>query len=69
MARVSRKNNDYVKAVATRDDQELRIFKTALYARLSVEDNGKNGDSLEAQIRYCIPMPSILKLRSGRINF
>ena len=52
MARVSRKNNDYVKAIAVRDDQELRIFKTALYARLSVEDNGKSGDSLEAQIRY-----------------
>ena len=29
-----------------------QICRTALYARLSVEDNGKDGDSLESQLMY-----------------
>lgn len=52
MARISRKNNAYVKASEKRKPQEIQIFKTALYARLSVEDNGKDSESLEAQLQY-----------------
>lgn len=49
MARGSRKHNS---AVVTQPAAEpLKIYRTAIYVRLSVEDNGKgDGDSLENQI-------------------
>jgi len=46
MARVSRKKQN---AVQTQVDTSVRIWKTALYVRLSVEDNGKDSDSVENQ--------------------
>ena len=39
MARVSRKKQN---TVQTQVDTSVRIWKTALYVRLSVEDNGKD---------------------------
>lgn len=51
MARSSRKQNN----VTTQEPlaQQSQIYRTALYVRLSVEDNGKiNGDSLENQIEF-----------------
>jgi DNA invertase Pin-like site-specific DNA recombinase len=53
MPRVSKKNNEFLSApVMPSNEQELQVYKTALYARLSVEDNGKDSDSLEAQLQY-----------------
>jgi len=46
MARVSRKKQNIP---ATLADTPVRIWKTALYVRLSVEDNGKDSDSVENQ--------------------
>ena len=46
MARVSRKKQN---TVQTQIDTSVRIWKTALYVRLSVEDNGKGSDSVENQ--------------------
>ena len=46
MERVSRKKQN---AVQTQVDTSVRIWKTALYVRLSVEDNGKDSDSVENQ--------------------
>ena len=46
MARVSRKKQN---TVQTQVDTSVRIWKTALYVRLSVEDNGKGSDSVENQ--------------------
>jgi len=46
MARVSRKKQNIP---ATPADTPVRIWKTALYVRLSVEDNGKDSDSVENQ--------------------
>ena len=46
MARVSRKKQN---TVQTQVDTSVRIWKTALYVRLSVEDNGKDSDSVENQ--------------------
>lgn len=44
MARKSRKN------IASADEHPvIKVWKTALYIRLSVEYNGKRGDSLETQ--------------------
>ncbi|MDD4509486.1 MAG: recombinase family protein [Oscillospiraceae bacterium] len=49
MARSSRKNQ--AAATIRSSDEIPLIYRTAIYARLSVEDNGKeNGDSLENQI-------------------
>ena len=46
MARVSRKKQNLpIPAV----DTPIRRWKTALYVRLSVEDNGKGSDSIENQ--------------------
>ena len=45
MARVSRKRKSFPEAAAA-----SRIWRTALYVRLSVEDNGKDADSIENQI-------------------
>lgn len=44
MARVSRKRKSFPGAAAA-----FRIWRTALYVRLSVEDNGKDADSIENQ--------------------
>ena len=46
MARISRKN------AAHKETIQARLYKTAIYARLSVEDSGKkdNGDSIENQV-------------------
>jgi DNA invertase Pin-like site-specific DNA recombinase len=53
MARVSKKNNAYTTAsTVKKKEQSVQIFRTALYARLSVEDNGKGADSLEAQLQF-----------------
>ena len=46
MARVSRKKQNIA---STPFDTSVRIWKTALYVRLSVEDNGKDSDSVENQ--------------------
>ncbi|MCD8097387.1 MAG: recombinase family protein [Lachnospiraceae bacterium] len=46
MARVSRKKQNLS---TSNVDTAARIWKTALYVRLSVEDNGKNSDSVENQ--------------------
>lgn len=46
MARVSRKKQNNPTTPA---DTPVRIWKTALYVRLSVEDNGKDSDSVENQ--------------------
>ena len=43
MARVSRKKQNIT---STTVDTSVRIWKTALYVRLSVEDNGKDSDSV-----------------------
>ena len=45
MARVSRKRR-----VLPQNETASRTWRTALYARLSVEDNGKEADSIENQI-------------------
>ena len=46
MARISRKNG----GVNPAGNEEKDIFRTAIYLRLSVEDNGKKGaDSLDNQ--------------------
>ncbi len=52
MARVSKKNNAYIQADKATKLKGAESYKTAIYARLSVEDNGKDSDSLEAQIQY-----------------
>ncbi len=46
MARVSRKRQAPSTPVL---DTDIRIWKTAIYVRLSVEDNGKDSDSIENQ--------------------
>ena len=46
MARVSRKKQNIPTTPA---DTPVRIWKTALYVRLSVEDNGTDSDSVENQ--------------------
>ena len=49
MARISRKHGAAVELQSPAES--LQIYRTALYVRLSVEDNGKeDGDSLENQI-------------------
>lgn len=45
MARKSRKNTAQTPAVKT----GMKVWKAALYIRLSVEFNGQRGDSLETQ--------------------
>ena len=47
MARVSRKRKNIpINGTAS------RIWRTALYVRLSVEDNGKDADPIENQIAF-----------------
>lgn len=53
MARTSKKNNHFLtNQNAGQVENNDNLWKTALYARLSVEDNGKESDSLESQIAY-----------------
>ena len=52
MARVSKKRNAYVRPEPSVKVSGRSLYQTAIYARLSVEDNGKGSDSLEAQIQY-----------------
>ncbi len=52
MARVSKKRNAYVQPEPSVKVSGRSLYQTAIYARLSVEDNGKGSDSLEAQIQY-----------------
>lgn len=47
MARVSRKSQT---SAAIEDKRAARVWRAALYVRLSVEDNGKDSDSIENQI-------------------
>ena len=50
MARTSRKQQNTLHSQPL-SEREV-YYDTAIYARLSVEDNGKNSDSLESQIEY-----------------
>ena len=50
MPRISRKSGAAV-SVSSASDREI-LYRAAIYARLSVEDNGKNSDSIESQIEY-----------------
>lgn len=52
MARVSKKRNAYVQPEQSAKVSGRSLYQTAIYARLSVEDNGKDSDSLEAQVQY-----------------
>lgn len=52
MARVSKKTNTLVQATPETALSKDSLPKTALYVRLSVEDNGKESDSLDSQIQY-----------------
>ena len=51
MARISRKKKIYDKENTVKE----KIFKCVIYARLSIENSGKDdeGDSIENQIRFC----------------
>jgi len=66
MARISRKHgSDYSEKKAVKN--ECVLFRTALYVRLSVEDNGKeDADSLENQEALLREYPSPGKLRYER---
>ena len=63
MARVSRKKQNIP---STPVDTSVRIWKTALYVRLSVEDNGKDSDSVENQTalleEYIVNHPHLKKV-------
>ena len=48
MARTSRKKQN---KSSESIPETVRVYNTALYVRLSVEDNGKDSDSIESQIR------------------
>lgn len=48
MARISRKTKNISPSISD-IDTHVRIWKAALYVRLSVEDNGKDSDSVENQ--------------------
>jgi site-specific DNA recombinase len=46
MARTSRKKHTVISESQT---EAIRAYNTAIYVRLSVEDNGKESDSIESQ--------------------
>ena len=50
MARTSRKQQKT--SLSQPLSEQTKYYDTAIYARLSVEDNGKESDSLESQIEY-----------------
>ena len=49
MARTSRKQQASLSQFRS---EQSKLYHTAIYARLSVEDNGKGSDSIESQIAY-----------------
>lgn len=49
MPRISRKQ---LSPLGRSDSEQEILYHVAIYARLSVEDNGKNSDSIESQIEY-----------------
>ena len=49
MARTSRKQQA---SLSQSRSEQSKLYHTAIYARLSVEDNGKDSDSIESQIAY-----------------
>ena len=51
MARISKKRNEYVYATDTLNTSDVRIYRTALYARLSVEDGGSGTDTIAVQLQ------------------
>ena len=51
MARISKKHNEYVHAVDTQNTSDVSIYRTALYARLSVEDGGSGTDTIAVQLQ------------------
>jgi len=68
MARKSRKNAQ--QGIVTQEQKV--IYKTAVYARLSIEDNGIEGDSMENQIavieQYLETMPELEYVRTFADN-
>jgi len=50
MARTSRKQQNL--SLSQSFSEQTKTYNVAIYARLSVEDNGKNSDSIEGQIEY-----------------
>lgn len=50
MARTSRKPKKTPHSQAR--SEQSKLYRVAIYARLSVEDNGKDSDSIESQIEY-----------------
>lgn len=50
MARTSRKQQ--IPSLSQSHSEQTAIYNVAIYARLSVEDNGKDSDSIESQIEY-----------------
>ena len=49
MARTSRKQQT---SLSQSRSEQSKLYNVAIYARLSVEDNGKDSDSIESQIEY-----------------
>lgn len=52
MARKNRNNQEFVQIKREINETQEMLCKTALYARLSVEDNGIDADSIENQVFY-----------------
>ena len=50
MARTSRKQQNL--SLSQSFSEQTKLYNVAIYARLSVEDNGKDSDSIESQIEY-----------------
>lgn len=50
MARTSRKQQ--TQSLSQSNSEQTKPYNVAIYARLSVEDNGKDSDSIESQIEY-----------------
>ena len=50
MARTSHKQQN--PSLSQSYTEKTALYNVAIYARLSVEDNGKNSDSIESQISY-----------------
>ena len=50
MARTSRKQQK--PSLSQSFSEQTKLYNVAIYARLSVEDNGKDSDSIESQIEY-----------------
>ena len=50
MARTSRKQQK--QSLSQLFSEPAKLYNVAIYARLSVEDNGKGSDSIESQIEY-----------------